>query len=112
MDILVHPASTENASGNSVSFNSGNMGVTGLFVNVLGVSGTLPTLVVSIQHSPDNVTWYNVPNLITASLANVTSTSIMLGSLTSLAPYVRCVWTLGGVNPNFTFSADLVTFPL
>src|SRR5260221_1462145 len=112
MDILLHPAGTETSSGNSTSFGQGNMGIVGLFVNVAAASGTLPTLLVNIQHSPDNSVWYDVPGLTTASLVGVTTTAIVLSTLTPLADYVRCKWVTGGLNPRFTFTADLVTYSI
>lgn len=112
MDILFHPAGTETSSGASTAFATGNMGVTGLFVNVAASSGVLPTLIVNIQHSPDGSTWYDVPGLTTASIGGVTTVSIMLSAMTPLADYVRCKWTIAGLNASFTFTADLATFSI
>lgn len=107
MDLLLHPLAAESATGVSGSFDNGGLIVAGLFVNVTAVSGTLPTLIVKVQHSPDGTTWYDVPNLTTASLGGLATVSIMLSTLTPLADHVRCIWTIGGVLPNFTFTADL-----
>ncbi len=112
MDIILHPAGTETSSGTSASFGTGNMGLVGLFVNVAAASGTLPTLIVNIQHSPDNSIWYDVTGLTTASIGAIGTVQITLASLTPLADYVRCKWTIGGLSPSFTFTADLVTYTL
>src|SRR5258708_39485908 len=108
MDIILHASGAETSSGSSASFGTGNMGLVGLFVNITAKSGTLPTLIVNIQHSPDNVTWYDVPSLTTSSLNIVSAVSTILSNPTPLADYVRCNWTIGGVNPSFTFTTALV----
>ena len=112
MDILFHPTGVETTSGTSSSFGTGNMGIVGLFVNITAASGTLPTLIVNIQHSPDNSTWYDVPGLTTTSLGVVTTVSILPSVMLPLADYVRCKWTIGGVGPSFTFTADLVVYSI
>jgi len=112
MDILFHPAGTETSSGTSTPFGTGNMGVVGLFVNIAAVSGTLPTLIVNIQHSPDSSVWYDVPGLTTVSLNGITTTSVLLSAMTPLADYVRCKWTIGGLSPSFTFTAELVVYAI
>ncbi len=112
MDILLHPAGTETSSGTSTMFSIANLGVVGLFVNVAAVSGTLPTLTVNIQHSPDSSTWYDVTGLTTVSLVGITTTAVSLAVMTPLADYIRCKWTIGGLNPSFTFTTDLVVYSI
>lgn len=112
MTLLLHPSAAETATGTSNSFDNGGLIVSALFVDVTAASGTLPTLIVKVQHSPDGIKWYDVPNLTTASLSSVSSVSIMLSALTPLADHVRCVWTIGGTLPSFTFTAYLATISL
>lgn len=110
--IIPFHTGAETASGSSSTFATGNMGVIALFVNITAKSGTLPTLIVGIQHSPDGNVWYDVPNLSTTSLNSVISASVMLSTMTPLSDYVRCSWTIGGANPSFTFTADLAVSSL
>ena len=110
--IIPFHTGTETASGNSPTFATGNMGTVALFVNVTARSGTLPTLTVGIQHSPDGNVWYDFPNLTTTAINSVTSMSVMLPVSAPLSDYVRCVWTIGGITPSFTFTADLATYSL
>lgn len=107
MDLVLHPSAAETTTGTSSSFDNGSLIVGALFVDVTAASGTLPTLVVKVQHSPDGSKWYDVPNLATTSIAGIASVSIMLSTLTPLADHVRCAWTIGGVLPSFTFAVDL-----
>ena len=107
MIINFHPSSAESASGNSSSMAIGNLVAGTLFVNVTAKSGTLPTLAVKVQHSPNDSDWYDVSGLTTNALNSVLATSVAPNTLMPLADYVRVAWTIGGVGPSFTFSVDL-----
>lgn len=107
-----HSSSAETTSGSSSVLDAPGLGVGGLFVNTTTVSGTLPTMVVKIQHSPDGSTWYDVPGLATTTISSVIGVSVILSTLTPLSDHIKAVWTLGGSNPSFTFTVDLCTYNL
>src|SRR5579862_2105522 len=110
MDITLHPSATETTSGNTASFGTGNMALCGMFVNITAASGTLPSITITLQHSPDGTVWYNVGNISVTSSGTATVSSAP-PALGLLAEYSRCAWTVSGANPSFTFSVDLVTHP-
>jgi hypothetical protein len=110
MDILFHPSGAETASGTTATFGTGNMALCGMFVNVTAASGTLPSLVVTLQHSPDGIVWYNAGN-ITITITTVATIASAPPALLLLADYSRVAWTISGINPSFTFTVDLVTHP-
>jgi len=110
MDILVHPSATETNSGSSASVGTGNMALCGMFVNVTAASGTLPSMTVQLQHSPDGVVWYNLGN-IAVTVSGVSTASASPAALALIAEYARISWTISGSNPSFTFTVDLVTHP-
>jgi hypothetical protein len=69
-------------------------------VAVTAVSGSSPTLTVSLQWSQNNSTW------ITANadetLATMTTTGAALLTVPSRAAFVRAAWTVTGSTPSFT----------
>jgi len=69
-------------------------------VAVTAVSGSSPTLGVSLQWSQNNSSW------ITANadetFAPITSTGAVLLTVPSRAAFVRAAWTVGGGTPSFT----------
>lgn len=109
MRIPFHPEAAESSNGNSYSFQRSDMVLVGLFVNVTSVSGTLPSLTVTLQHSPDGSTWYNVGS-IAVTRTSTGSSMASPAALAMLADFVRIYWSVSGtLNPCFTFSADVVT---
>jgi len=107
--VTLHSSGAETQSGTGTSilipFNS----LVGMFTNISDHSGTLPTLVVKLQHTPNGTDWYDVSGITTNSL-NATGLFSLAPAATAqrVADNVRCVWTIGGVNPSFTFDVELV----
>jgi len=74
-----------------------------IWLLVSAASGTLPTLDITIEHSPDGTNWYplfTIPQ-ITAAL---TQAYHVLGSADPFGQYLRGKYTVGGSGPSFTFS--------
>lgn len=108
MIINFHPLSAETSNGNSDTFQQPDLALVGLFVNVTNVSGTLPSITVTLQHSPDGTTWYNVGSIcVTRTTTGASSSSPV--ALALLSDYLRICWSISGTDsPSFTFSADVV----
>jgi hypothetical protein len=75
------------------------------YLDVTAASGTLPTLDVIIEHSPDGAAW--------ATLATFTQ-KITTGAQTLVITaahddQVRASWTIAGTLPSFDFTVDLYT---
>lgn len=73
-----------------------------IFVSVTAVSGTTPTLDISIEWSPDGATWAQAETPDT--FAQIIATKNVVKSFTDKARYFRVVWTIAGTTPSFTFS--------
>lgn len=108
----LHASGTETSSGNGSLVNLSENTLVGMFTSVTASSGVLPTLTIKLQQTPNGTDWYDVSSFTTNALGTA--------SLSSLAPsingqkiadQVRCSWTMGGVNPSFTFVTELVTVP-
>lgn len=108
MILNFHSSAGETQSGASDFFRRSDMALVGLFVSVTSVSGTLPTMTVQLQHSPNGTDWYNVGNIY-VSPVNTGTYSSSPAALALLAEYIRVTWTIGGASPSFTFTADVVT---
>src|SRR5579863_1065852 len=113
--ITLHSSAAETSSGNGTSFSPSGETLIGMFVHITAVSGTLPTLSVKLQQSPNGTDWYDVSSagsvVSVSTLAGIGLTLASPGSNpTYLADDVRCVWTIGGLNASFTFDVELTAF--
>lgn len=114
-EVTLHASATETSSGNGSATPPADSEFVGLFIHVTAVSGVLPTLAVKLQESPNGgVDWYDVPN--GGGIANLigistTGTSSLFASEIGrkLLDDVRCVWTITGVGPSYTFEVLLGT---
>lgn len=105
MDINFHPSAQETGNGNSFTFQQSDLVLVGLFVNVTEIAGVLPSLTVTLQHSPDGVTWYNVGTIAVTRTSTGASSSTP-AALAMLADYIQISWTFSGTS--CTFTADVV----
>lgn len=74
-------------------------------VDVTAVSGTTPSLALTIEWSDDNgTTWFQAdpPDTFTA----LTAVGKRVKEFDVKAPYFRAVWTITGTTPSFTFAVD------
>ncbi|MGH7975012.1 MAG: hypothetical protein ACREBR_05775 [bacterium] len=107
--MTLHASGAETTSGSGIAMNVGANRAPGMFVSVTAVSGLLVSLIVTLQVSPDGNIWANVPDMTTASLIGVGN--VFLAMPNSLNPdWIRCIWTISGLTPSFTFQTDLLTF--
>lgn len=84
----------------------GNVGgAVSCHVAVTAVSGSTPTLTVSLQWSWNNSTWINANA--DETFAVMTTTGAALLTVPSRAPYVRAAWTVTGGTPSFTAAIAL-----
>ena len=73
-----------------------------LMINITAVSGTVPTLVVSYQVSPDDgTTWFTKSS--TATLNATGQTLVTLPD--TIGRFYRLNAVIGGTTPSFTFAA-------
>lgn len=84
-------------------------GVADLLVltHISAVSGTSPTLVVSVEQSADGSSWSAVTGAASATLSAV-GNSMINASVTQ--PYVRVSAVVAGTTPSFTFRVAVLVF--
>lgn len=88
--------------------NAGYAQFVEILVHITAVSGASPTLVVSLESSPDRVTWTAIPGTATASLTAV-------GNARTCAwvndEFVRITSTVGGSATTVTYAVAAVVVP-
>lgn len=77
------------------------------FIDVTAASGTSPTLDVKFQtQDPVSLKWFDLTNLTFTQKTTVSTEMKTQSSL--LGSKLRCVYTIGGTTPSFTFSIGLI----
>ena len=94
------------ASGNEAGGHSSVADSLSVQVNVTAVSGTTPSLTVSVAWSNDGVT-YGQANPVDA-LAAITTVTGLVARFTVKGAYYQIAWTVSGTTPSFT--ATIATF--
>ncbi len=94
------------ASGETSGFGCRAAQSLRIYADVTAVSGTSPTLNVTIQSSPDNSQWYTA-----ASFSEIDATGNHTQVATFPGRYFRCAYVIGGTDtPTITFSLTKITF--
>lgn len=100
--VSLHAHTSETGTGTEASVDnvssSSNGGVASL--HVTSVSGTSPTLDVTVQHSPDDSTWADLVSF-TQATAQTSERVTVSGTVDR---YVRESHTVGGTSPSFTYA--------
>lgn len=108
--MATHPSvasSARTTSGNTTAISLGRLTSTvSVLLSVTAASGTGPSLIVDLQWSHDNVTWYSVDP--SDTFTAVTTTAALVRTFTVRAPNFRIRWVISGTTPSFTFAADTV----
>jgi hypothetical protein len=98
--ITLH-SGTVTANGNGAARELGDKGTARLLLDVTAVSGTSPTLNVTVETSFDGATWRTV-----GTFAQKTAVSQERKSFPGLDRFVRISRTTGGTTPSFTFEVS------
>lgn len=91
------------ATGNSGAMQLGDQSVLDLEVNVTAVSGTSPSMTLSVQWSNDG-TNFGAPDGTPDAFAAITAAGTVEKQITVKGLYCQIVWTITGTSPSFTFS--------
>ncbi|MFZ5989392.1 MAG: hypothetical protein ACOYWZ_20035 [Bacillota bacterium] len=97
------PLLARTTSGTSYSLCCSDHLEAQIFLNITAVSGTTPTLDITVEYSPDNSEWYSH-----TSFSQKTATGKDSLRLTGIGGYLRVKYTIAGTTPSFTFSVDIV----
>lgn len=121
--LTFYAAAVKTASENSAGQASDKFKDGLLEVNVTAVSGTTPTLIVEVETSEDDVTYFHSATLteklvagsLTRLTAPTTEAQIQTVSkhkmwLNNLSRYTRLALTIGGTTPSFTITAKVTPY--
>lgn len=121
--LTFYTAAVKTASENSASQASSAYRDALLEVDITAVSGTSPTLIIAVETSEDNVTWFHNTVLsdkerqgsltrLTAPTdeAKITTVSKHVAWLRDLSAYIRLALTIGGTLPSFTITAKVTPY--
>jgi hypothetical protein len=101
--VTVITSAARTASGQSASLQCGQTPVIALLANVTAVSGTTPTLTISVEWSPDGgSTWASADPV--DAFTQITAATNVAKQFRCKSNVYRVVFTIGGTTPSFTFS--------
>lgn len=98
------------ATATSSSFNVADSDVLVAYLSVTANSGTTPTLDVKFQDSPDGgTTWFDIAGAAFTQVTTSNGTQVV-SATRKFSKLVRCVATIGGTTPSYTFSVMFMAY--
>jgi hypothetical protein len=91
------------ATGQSAVFDEGSANDISVMLDVTAVSGTSPSMTVSVQWSNDGVTWFNADPA--DAFTAITAAGKVVKWFTVKGLYARLNYAITGTTPSFTFAA-------
>jgi hypothetical protein len=108
--VLNQASAALTASGNSADLVVGPYTQISVDVNITVITGTTPTLVLSVERKGVDGIYY--PLWLSSSVTTVSMVSTSIGSgcviAQSLGTTIRLRWVITGTTPSFTLSASLI----
>lgn len=108
MQLTLHSSTQETTSGNTAAIMEPNLSIRSIIVDVTQISVNLfGNITFKIQHSADEMNWFDVPSL---GSGNITTTGSVIISLSQDFPtfqYIRMSWTFTNAN-SVTFSGYIL----
>lgn len=106
--LQVFSSSARTASVTSSAFDVGDAQSLVAYLTVTAGSGTTPTLDIKFQDSPDSgTTWFDIAGASFTQVTGSSSTQVVSASR-KFSNLVRCVVTIGGTTPSFTFHVEVI----
>ncbi|HUX54266.1 MAG TPA: hypothetical protein VMV56_07625 [Williamwhitmania sp.] len=103
--ITLLSSSTKTASSETDHKDLGSFNEGVACINLTALSGTEPTLDLTLQFSPDLENWFDDPDTV---FYQMYGTGKQVVRFSNFGKYVRLKYVLGGTDPSFTFSIDLL----
>lgn len=103
-DIHTLSAETGTATGSTHDNGAASSNGGATFLHCTAVSGTLPTLDVTVRHSTDN---FGADDTLLATFAQLTAAGHERAAYAgTVKRFVRAIWTITGTTPSFTFHVN------
>ena len=105
------PAATATATANGASVDVRDLsGIAAIVLDSAAGTGTMPTLAITIQDSPDGTTsWAAIPGAAFTQVAGTASQQKIPVNVNACRGFLRAVETLGGTTPSFVRSVTLLS---
>lgn len=102
--VQIEASSAKTATGNGATQEAGAGAKLSILLDCTAVSGTSPTLTLSVQWSLDGgTTWADADPA--DAFAAITAAAKKAKAFDRKGSHYRLLWTIGGTTPSFTFSA-------
>lgn len=99
----IQASAAKTATFQTNAFDEGNRDFIAILLNVTAVSGTSPSMTVTVQWSHDGQTWFNADPA--DSFTAITAAGAVTKQFTVKGLYARLNCTISGTTPSFTFAA-------
>lgn len=103
--VAIAASAARTTSGSSAAITSPSSQSSAIHVDVTAVTGTSPTLDLTVEWSNDGTTWVKAEPA--ESFTQITAAKTAVKAVVLKGAYFRLVWTLTGTTPSFTFSSSL-----
>lgn len=100
--VTVRASAAATVTGQSAFFDVGNAEQLALLADVTAVTGTSPSMTLSVEWSWDGATAFASDPA--DQFAAIAAAMKRVKEFDIKAPYYRVVWTITGTSPSFTFS--------
>lgn len=100
---VIQASAAKTATFQTPAFDEGNRDFLNVMLNVTAVSGTTPSMTVTVQWSHDGQTWFNADPVDTFTA--ITAVGAVTKQFTIKGMYARLNCTISGTTPSFTFAA-------
>lgn len=104
--LLASAARTVTDNSGATGFDTAGNSALALELNVTAVSGTTPSVTLSLEWSNDNAAW--APADPVDTFTATTTVSRKVKNFSVKGRYVRTVWTISGTTPSLTFVVNAV----
>lgn len=101
--VTVKASAATTTTGNTAGFPTGYQNSVDIFVDITAVSGTTPSMTVTVEWSNDNATWFASDPADTFTAA--TAAQKRVKEFTVKGQYARLAYTISGTTPSFTWAA-------
>ena len=105
--VLAASAARTTTGNSGTTFITTEGEIVSLMVDCTAVSGTTPSMTVSLQWSNDGAAWATGDPA--DSMTALTTAATVAKNFVSRGQFARASWTITGTTPSFTFSASAYT---
>lgn len=101
--VTARASAAATTSGTTSGLSTGYLNTIDIFIDATAVSGTTPSMTVTVEWSNDNTNWFgaDTPDTFTA----ITAAKKVVKEFASKGQYFRLNFAITGTTPSFTFAA-------